>query len=146
MRIKSIIAMAALPLLAAAFFASAQNASPVGRWKTYDEDTGKPRLIVEVYEAKGGTYAARVVETLFAPNAVCDACKDDKKGKPIKGMVIMWGQKPAGDGSFSGGSVLKLSNGKTYSSKARLLPGGSKFEVSGCVGPMCKKQVWTREN
>jgi len=146
MRIKSIFAMLALPMLAAAFVASAQNASPAGRWKTYDEDTGKPRLLVEVYEAKGGTYAARVVDTLFAPNAVCDECKGDKKGKPIKGMVIMWGQKPNGDGSFEGGSVLKLANGKTYKSKARLLPGGSKFEVSGCVGPICKHQTWTREN
>ena len=70
----------------------------------------------------------------------------DKKGKPIKGMVIMWGQKPNGDGTFSDGSVLKLANGKTYKSKAELQAGGSKFEVSGCVGPICKKQVWTREN
>jgi uncharacterized protein (DUF2147 family) len=145
MRIKTFISLLALPLLAASFVASAQN-SPAGRWKTYDEDTGKPRLIVEVYEAKGGTYAAKVLETLFAPNAVCTDCKGDKKGKPIKGMVIMWGQKPNGDGTFSDGSVLKLANGKTYKSKAELQAGGSKFEVSGCVGPICKKQVWTREN
>jgi uncharacterized protein (DUF2147 family) len=145
MRIKSFITLLALPMLAAAFIASAQNASPVGRWKTYDEDTGKPRLIVEVYEAKGGTYAAKVIDTLFAPNAVCTECKGDKKGKPIKGMVIMWGQKPAGDGSFGSGTILKLSNGKEYKSKARLLP-GNKFEVSGCLGPMCKQQTWTREN
>ena len=64
MRIKSIMTLLALPMLAASFVASAQN-SPVGRWKTYDEDTGKPRLIVEVYEAKGGTFAAKVVDTLF---------------------------------------------------------------------------------
>lgn len=145
MRIKTFISLLALPLLAASFVASAQN-SPVGRWKTYDEDTGKPRLIVEIYEAKGGTYAAKVLDTLFAPNAVCTDCKGDKKGKPIKGMVIMWGQKPNGDGTFSDGSVLKLANGKTYKAKAELQAGGSKFEVSGCVGPICKEQVWTREN
>lgn len=145
MRIKSFMTLLALPLLAASFVASAQN-SPVGRWKTYDEDTGKPRLIVEVYEAKGGTYAAKVLETLYQPNAVCTSCTGDNKGKPVKGMVIMWNQKPGSDGSFSGGSVLKLANGKTYKSKAQLQAGGSKFEVSGCMGPICKKQVWTREN
>ena len=145
MRIKSIMTLLALPMLAASFVASAQN-SPVGRWKTYDEDTGKPRLIVEVYEAKGGTYAAKVVDTLFQANAVCTSCKGDKKGKPIKGMVIMWGQKPGADGSFTDGEVLKLANGQTYKSKAQLQAGGSKFEVSGCMGPICKKQVWTREN
>lgn len=145
MRIRSFISLLSLPLLAASFVASAQN-SAAGRWKTYDEDTGKPRLIVEVYEAKGGTYAAKVLETLYQANAVCTECTGDKKGKPVKGMVIMWGQKPGSDGSFSGGQVLKLANGKTYKSKAQLQAGGSKFEVSGCVGPICKKQVWTREN
>lgn len=146
MRIQSIISLFALPLLAASFAASAQNNSPVGRWKTYDEDTGKPRLIVEVYEAKNGTYAAKVVETLFAANATCTDCKGDQKGKPMKGMVIMWGQKPNGDGTYEGGTVLKLANGKTYKSKAALQAGGSKFEVSGCMGPICKHQTWTREN
>jgi uncharacterized protein (DUF2147 family) len=146
MRIKTFMTLLALPMLAAAFVASAQNASPAGRWKTYDEETGKPRLIVDVYEAKGGTYAAKVVDTLFQADAVCTECKGDKKGKPIKGMVIMWGQKPGAGGSFSDGQVLKLANGKTYKSKAQLQAGGSKFEVSGCLGPICKKQVWTREN
>lgn len=146
MRIKTFMTLLALPMLAAAFVASAQNASPAGRWKTYDEETGKPRLIVDVYEAKGGTYAAKVVDTLFQADAVCTECKGDKKGKPIKGMVIMWGQKPGAAGSFSDGQVLKLTNGKTYKSKAQLQAGGSKFEVSGCLGPICKKQVWTREN
>ncbi len=145
MRIKTLMTVVALPMLAAAFVASAQNASPAGRWKTYDEETGKPRLIVDVYEAKGGTYAAKVVDTLFQANAVCTECSGDKKGKPIKGMVIMWGQKPAADGTFDGGTVLKLANGKTYKSKARLID-SNKLEVSGCVSFMCKHQVWTREN
>ena len=146
MRIKTLMTVVALPMLAAAFVASAQNASPAGRWKTYDEETGKPRLIVDVYEAKGGTFAAKVVDTLFQPNAVCTECSGDKKGKPIKGMVIMWGQKPAADGTFDGGTVLKLANGKTYKSKARLFDGGNKLEVSGCVSFICKHQTWTREN
>lgn len=45
-----------------------------------------------------------------------------------------------------GGSVLKLSNGKTYSSKAELQANGSKLQVSGCLGPICKHQTWTRDN
>jgi uncharacterized protein (DUF2147 family) len=144
MRTKMFACLMALPLLAAAFAASAQD-SPVGRWKTYDEDTGKPRLIVDVYEAKGGTIAAKVVDTLFAPNAKCDACTGDKKGKPIKDMVILWGLKPDGKNEYTGGTVLKLANGKTYKSKAELIEGGKKLEVSGCVSFMCKSQTWTRE-
>jgi uncharacterized protein (DUF2147 family) len=139
---KSIAVLFALPLMAVVSAASAQN-SPVGRWKTYDEDTGKPRLIVEVYEGKGGL-AAKVIDTLFQPDAICTSCTGQNKGKPMKGMVIMWGQKPVGTGEYEGGTVLKLANGKTYKSKAKLM--GNKFEVKGCVGPICKAQVWTREN
>ncbi|MEP6633818.1 MAG: DUF2147 domain-containing protein [Luteimonas sp.] len=139
MRIKLfVLALALLPM--AAF---AQN-SPVGRWKTYDEETGKPRLIVDVYEAKGGTIAAKVVETLFAPNATCTECNGAAKDKPIKDMVILWGLQKNGD-AYSNGTVLKLANGKTYKSKAKLLDGGKKFEVSGCLGFICKHQEWTRE-
>jgi len=139
MRIKLI----ALLLFALPMVAFAQE-SPVGRWKTYDEDTGKPRLIVDVYEAKGNTIAAKVVDTLFAPNATCTECSGTAKNKPIKDMVILWGLQKDGD-AYGKGSVLKLANGKTYKSKAKLIEGGKKFEVSGCVGFMCKSQVWTRE-
>ncbi len=131
-------------LLAALPFA-ASAASPVGRYKTFDEDTGKPRLIVEVYEAKDGTFAARVLETLFAPNAHCTACKGQNKDKPITGMTILWGLKPDGDNAFSSGTVLKLDNGKTYKSKAELTDGGRTLQVSGCLGFICKHQNWTRE-
>lgn len=143
MRNSLIASLLALPLLAAAFAASAQT-SPVGRWKTYDEDSGKPRLIVDVYEAKGGTIAAKVVDTLFAPDAVCTECKGAQKGKPIKDMVILWGLKPDGN-EYTGGTVLKLANGKTYKSKAELQDGGKKLQVSGCLGFICKHQTWTRE-
>ena len=150
MRNKSMLAkfaalLIALPLLATSAAAFQQSASPVGRWKTYDEDTGKPRLIVDVYEAKGGTIAAKVVETLFAPNAVCTECNGAAKNKPMKDMPILWGLKRDGD-AYTGGTVLKLANGKTYKSKAKLLDGGKKFEVSGCLGFICKHQTWTREN
>ncbi len=140
MRIKSLVlALALLPM--AAF---AQD-SPVGKWKTFDEETGKARSIVEVYEAKDGTLAGKVIETLYAADPVCDKCTGANKNKPIKGMTILWGLKKAGD-AYNGGTVLKPSAGKTYKSKARLLEGGKKFEVSGCVSFICKQQMWARES
>jgi uncharacterized protein (DUF2147 family) len=142
MRINAFATLLALPLLATAFAASAQD-SPVGRWKTFDEETGQARSIVEVYEAKDGTLAGKVSETLYAPNPICDKCSGANKNKPIKGMVILWGLKRDGDG-WSGGTVLKPSAGKTYKSKAQLLDGGKKFEVSGCLAFICKHQLWTR--
>jgi uncharacterized protein (DUF2147 family) len=143
MRIKLFAALLALPLFAAAFAASAQD-TPAGRWKTYDEDTGKPRLIVDVYQAKDGSYAAKVVDTLFAPDAKCAACTGDKKDKPIKGMVILWGLRPA-DAGWSGGTVLDPEKGKTYKSRVQLHDGGRKLGVSGCIAFICRSQDWLRE-
>ena len=140
MRTKLIaIALALLPLVAAA-----ANPSPIGRWKTFDEDTNKPRLVVDVYEAKNGTLAAKVVETLYAPDAKCDACTGDKKNAPITGMVIFWNQKAADADSYNGGTVLKLANGKTYKSKLELKSGGDKLGMSGCVAFICREQTWVR--
>ena len=133
-----IAALALLPMTALA------QDSPVGKWRTFDEDTGKARSIVEVQQAADGTYTGKVIEVLYAKDPVCDKCTGANKNKPVKGMTILWGLKKDGD-AYSGGTVLKPSAGKTYKSKARLLEGGSKFEVSGCVSFICKQQMWTRE-
>lgn len=133
-------ALALLPLVA-----TAAEPTPAGRWKTFDEDTGAARLIVDVYLAKNGSYAAKVAETLYAPNALCDACSGDKKNAPVTGMVIFWDQKPVDADSYAGGTVLKLANGKTYKSKLELVDGGNKLEVYGCLGFICKHQTWTRQ-
>ena len=40
-------------LASVAFSASAQNAtSPIGKWKTLDDKSGKPMTITEVYESQ----------------------------------------------------------------------------------------------
>lgn len=140
MRIRLFVA--ALALLPMTAFA---QQSPVGKWKTFDEETGKARSIVEVQEAKDGTFTGKVVELLYAGDPVCEKCSGANKNKAIKGMTILWGLKKDGD-AFSGGTVLKPSAGKTYKSKARLLENGRKLEVSGCVSFICKQQMWTRES
>ncbi len=145
MRNTLIATLVAVPLLAVSLLAAAADmSSPVGRWKTFDEETGKARSIVEVTQAANGTLSGKVVEVLYATNPVCDLCEGANKNKPIKGMTILWGLKKTG-ASWSGGTVLKPSAGKTYKSKAKLLEGGKKFEVSGCISFLCKQQMWTRE-
>lgn len=145
MRIKSFISLLALPLLAASFVASAQN-SPIGRWKTIDDETGKPMTIVEVYEAKNNTLAAKVVETLYAPNAVCTKCSGKDKGKPIIGMPVLWNLKVI-SGGWGEGSGFKPSTGDSFKAKTvKLLDGGSKLEVTGCKMMFCRSANWVRVN
>ena len=55
----------AVGLASFAFTAAAQqHASPVGKWKTLDDQTGKAMTISEIYEAKNGTLAAKITENL----------------------------------------------------------------------------------
>lgn len=133
----------ALALLPVAAFA--QNTA-VGRWKTIDDVTGKVKSIVEITEVNG-TLQGKVVEILQSdrgPNPVCDKCEGANKNKPVKGMTILWGLKKDGN-QWSGGTVLDPAKGKTYKSKVKLMDGGKKLGMSGCVAFICREQVWVRE-
>ena len=143
MRIKTFMTVLALPLLAASFAAAAQS-SPLGRWKTIDDETGKPMTIVEVYQAKNGTLAAKVVETLYTPNAVCTACSGKDKGKPIIGMPVLWNLKAMG-GGWGEGNGFKPSTGDSFKAKSvKLVDGGSKLEITGCKMMFCRTANWVR--
>jgi uncharacterized protein (DUF2147 family) len=136
----------ALPLALASMQAIAAD-SVVGRWKTIDGETGKPKSIVEITQAPNGVISGHIVELLnpSKPNPVCDKCKDDRKNKPITGMEIIRGMKAEGDGAYSGGTILKPDEGKVYKSKMELIEGGKKLEVSGCIAFICKSQTWLRQ-
>ncbi len=141
--------LATLLLPAALLVAGAASAADpaVGRWKTIDGDTGKPKSYVEITQAANGTLSGRIVELInpSRPNPTCDKCKDDRKGKPITGMEIIRGMKAEGGGNYAGGTILKPDEGKVYKSKMTLVEGGKKLEVSGCVAFICKSQVWERQ-
>ena len=120
--------------------------SAVGRWKTIDDDTGKPKSIVEITQAANGSVSGRIVELInpSKPNPTCDKCSDDRKNKPITGMEIIRGMRADGANKWSGGSILKPDEGKVYKSKMELIEGGRKLQVSGCIAFICKSQVWER--
>lgn len=127
----------------------AQEASPVGVWRTIDDKTKKERSIIRITEANGELQG--VVEKIFDqpgddPAHLCKECKGDLKDKPIIGMRILWGLKKDGAG-WSGGEILDPKNGRTY--KAKLTPAvdGSTLDVRGYIGVSLigRTQVWHRE-
>ncbi|MCC4631744.1 MULTISPECIES: DUF2147 domain-containing protein [Xanthomonas] len=141
--------MLALPLAAASLLAQAAD-SPVGRWKTIDDETGKPKSVVQIEQAANGTLSGKVVEILQSnngPNPMCDKCDGALKGKPIKGMTILWGLKADGTAVWDGGSVLDPAKGKTYKAKITLTEGGKKLQMRGYVGieALGRTQTWVRE-
>ena len=137
----------ALLLLALPLSAFAQN-TPVGNWTTIDDKTQKPKSVVEIYQAKDGSLAGRVTEVLQSdrgPNPVCDKCSGDRKDKPVKGMVILWGIHQKGE-TWEGGQILDPKNGKVYSVKVTPVEDGKKLEVRGFMGfsLLGRTQTWVR--
>jgi uncharacterized protein (DUF2147 family) len=134
----------AAALLAAAPFAFAQ-ATPVGLWKTVDEQKVE-KSHVRITEA-GGVLTGKI-EKLLDPTkqaSVCDKCSDARKDKPVLGMTIVEGvKKNESEPYWDGGSILDPNDGKTY--KVRLTPkdGGKQMEVRGFIGPFFRNQTWVR--
>lgn len=140
-------ARAVLFLAAAALWTSrAQPTTPVGRWRTVDDKTGKPKAIVAIYLENGRLFGR--VEATLDPNAkqVCDLCKDERRNRPVVGMVILRGLTLHGD-EYSGGDILDPKNGSVYRCKIRLQDNGRQLAVRGYVGfsLLGRSQTWTRE-
>ena len=137
--------LAGLGLLLASALAHAQ-ATPVGLWKTIDDETKQEKSYVRIVES-GGALAGKV-EKLLDPakqDAKCDKCSGARQGQPILGMAILEGvRRHEGEAYWDGGTILDPNNGKTY--RVRLTPeeGGRELEVRGYIGPFWRNQRWLR--
>ena len=137
--------LSALALGCAAITAFAQ-ATPVGLWKTIDDESRQERSHVRITDS-GGVLSGKVEKVMDASkqDAVCDLCTDARKGKPVLGMTIVEGvKKNAGEDYWDAGSILDPNNGKVY--KVRMTPkdGGKALEVRGFIGPFFRNQQWIR--
>ena len=136
-----------LCLLAAGLLAADSGATPAGRWRTFDDKTGKAKAIIVLYEEKGLLFGR--VETLVDPDAVkiCDKCSDERKGKPVTGMVVVRRMKKDGE-EYTGGDILDPKNGSVYRCKMRLVDQGRKLSVRGYLGLSLfgRSQTWIRDD
>ncbi len=126
-------------------FAFAQT-SPVGLWKTIDDDGKTAKSLVRISE-QGGTLVGSIDKLLDPKDPVdakCDKCSDDRKNQPIVGLQIIRGVKAEGDGIWGGGEVLDPNNGKTYRTRLKPVDGGKKLEMRGYIGPFYRTQTWVR--
>ena len=128
--------------------AVAQALTPVGLWKTIDDNTGKERSYVRIVET-GGELQGKV-EKIFPfpgddPENLCEKCKGERKNQPIVGMTILWGLKDEGD-SWKGGKILDPDNGKTYRCKMTVSDDGKQLDVRGYIGISLigRSQTWLR--
>lgn len=113
-----------------------------GRWTTVDDNTGKPRSVVEI-TVEGGVLKGRIVDLHDKTklNRTCDKCPGERKDRPIVGLEIIRGMKADGN-EWSGGTILDPESGKVYDCKLWLQDGVLK--VRGYVAFFFRTQTWHR--
>lgn len=133
-----------LILLCLSWSANAQ--SIIGKWKTIDDETGKEKSIVEIFEREGKVYGK--VIRIFSepgedPDPRCTECptEDERHNKKVIGMEIIQEMK-AGKDSYSDGSILDPKIGKIY--RCKLWVEGDQLKVRGYWGPFYRTQTWKR--
>ncbi|MEM6320860.1 MAG: DUF2147 domain-containing protein [Bacteroidota bacterium] len=87
--------------------------SPVGTWKTVDDDSGDARSYVKIYEQAGRLYGKITKLLNQDSNTKCDLCAGKKKNAPVVGLVIIEDMQPAGT-AWVKGQILDPENGKEY--------------------------------
>jgi uncharacterized protein (DUF2147 family) len=126
---------------------SALAADPVGNWLT---QAGSSRIRIADC---GGALCGTIV-WLKEPNdpdtgkPKTDKNNSDasKRNRPLLGVQIVLGMKPAGADKWTG-QVYNAEDGKTYSGNLTFT-GGSSLQLQGCAlgGLICKGQTWTKVN
>jgi uncharacterized protein (DUF2147 family) len=120
--------------------------TPVGAWKTIDDETKAERSIVRITD-NAGVLTGKIEKLMDATkqDSVCDKCEGARKDQKILGMTIVEGVKKNPDEAYwDAGMILDPNNGKTY--RVRLTPqeGGKTLQVRGFIGPLYRNQTWVR--
>jgi uncharacterized protein (DUF2147 family) len=144
---KSTLAAIAFAVTAATAVSAMAQSNPVGLWRNADDKTGEVKAEIRIAETNGAL-SGRIEKSLkkdTKPDATCDECSDDRKGKPITGLeIIRGGKKAEGKDVWEGGKILDPENGKEYRASFTPIDGGKKLEVRGYLGPFWRTQTWNR--
>jgi uncharacterized protein (DUF2147 family) len=126
--------------------AAYQETTPIGLWKTIDDNTHQPRALIRLFEHDGEIYGK--IEASFDPkeaHELCGKCGGDRKNKPVVGMVVLRHMKKEGN-EYSGGDIVDPETGWVYRCKFMLEDGGKKLTIRGYLGFSLfgRSQTWYR--
>ncbi len=134
--------------VAGAASAHATDASPVGLWTTIDDESHKPRAVVEISEHEG-LLSGRILR-LFRepgedPDPRCKDCTGSRHDQRVLGMTILWNMRRHGD-TWEDGEILDPEEGSIYRCKLHPAGDGNKLDVRGFIGVSLfgRTQTWTR--
>ena len=133
--------------LALASLSAWAQSTPVGLWKTIDDDGKTEKSLVRISET-AGVLSGKIEKILDASKqeSTCDKCTDERKDKPVLGMTILRNLKQDAEDkdAWTGGEVLDPNNGKTYRARLKPIDGGKALQMRGYLGPFYRTQVWQR--
>ena len=130
-------------LLALALFAlPAMAQSPVGQWRTIDDETGEPKSIVRIFES-GGELVGEVVK-LLPEGRRCQDCAGSYNNSTLRGTRILWGFTQSGN-EYNGGRIVDPLTGKEYKAKMKVERDGRLY-LRGYIGipALGRTQYWER--
>lgn len=130
------------------FSAGAFAQTPIGEWRTIDDETGEPKSVVEIYEQDGKLFGKIVQILPEGTTTICDECEGEYAGQELVGAVILRDLEADGD-AWGGGKITDPKNGKTYSVKMSL-DGADTLNVRGFIkvplmgSALGRTQTWYR--
>lgn len=129
----------------------------VGIWKTIDDETGRAKSKVKIYE-KNGKYYGRIIELLDPQSLeeagverfediICDECpKGRGKDEPVLNLLMIWDMEKEDD-RWAGGDIMDPKNGKVYGCSLWLDEDddqGNTLKVRGWLAFFYRTQTWYR--
>ena len=144
----TLVTLAAALLLAAtpvsiAVAADAALANVVGNWQTEPDDGAVG--IVQISVDNAGNLQGRLVGGNHPGLKDVNNPDTSARGLELRGQVILRNMKYDGDGHWTGGTIYRASNGKTYKCNVTLASDG-KLNVRAYIGfsLLGLTQGWTR--
>jgi len=129
-------------------YAALAQSDVTGKWKTIDDETGKEKSVVEIFEKDGKVYG-KITKLFRGPDEeqdpICDECPGDRKNKKIIGMEIIRGMEwDADDEEYDDGTIMDPQDGKVYD--CVIWRDGDELKVRGYVAFFYRTQTWKKVN
>jgi uncharacterized protein (DUF2147 family) len=137
-----------LLVLFLAGFSVYSQTSIVGKWKTIDDNTGKEKSVLEIYERNGKLFG-KIIKLFPSPgkdpDPVCNECPEDdsRYKKKIIGMEILKDMVKSDD-EYADGNILDPESGKIY--RCKIWIEEKDLKVRGYWGPFYRTQTWKPAN
>lgn len=135
--------MGAVAIVSAGFLVAAAPAPPdvTGQWRTQ-----RHGAVVRIADCGDGTPCGALtwVNPAMANGLVRDAHNPDRalRHRQLDGVPILWGFRARGEG-WTQGRLYNPDTGQTFHCALRPLSPAA-LEVTGCLGPLCRSEIWTR--